>query len=379
MNGSPRLERRSMLEGGKELDSRRRRPDGCQVSLFEGSAGMDWQEDEQKFEEKVEDSLGILLVLGTSRTLELRPSGVEDGSAWAQPHIWYTSYVWYISEGVGEDLLLCFTAQAIAGEVGSAPEDSSQPADKPAVRSSTEELAPAQPKSAAPDPGFTASSSMPPPDAPDPPAPPQAFVLAEPSADALGVLGIARTPDYSEDSGGYDVKGCGGGSADGHEKDGDIDDGHDYHHDAELGLVHNGSRNWKKNKRTATMHADAAATAGLGDHGIPLPINGGKKVRFKTEAEAAAAALSTSASAPPTPSFPPSPWVCNICDGKAFPSHQAYEDHRASKRHKRNARGSPEISPPVAGPAMMSPYMLPSTAAPVNMDNLPGVGAGCLN
>ena len=45
-----------------------------------------------------------------------------------------------------------------------------------------------------------------------------------------------------EDSGGYDVKGCGGGSADGHEKDGDIDDGHDYHHDAELGLVHNGSR-----------------------------------------------------------------------------------------------------------------------------------------
>ncbi|CAE7259705.1 dnajc21, partial [Symbiodinium necroappetens] len=91
------------------------------------------------------------------------------------------------------------------------------------------------------------------------------------------------------------------------------------------------------------------------------------------ETEAEAAALSTSASAPPTPSFPPSPWVCNICDGKAFPSHQAYEDHRASKRHKRNARGSPEISPPVASPAMMSPYMLPSTAAPVNMDNLPGL------
>ena len=91
-------------------------------------------------------------------------------------------------------------------------------------------------------------------------------------------------------------------------------------------------------------------------------------------ADTEAAALS--ASAPPTPSFPPSPWVCNICDGKAFPSHQAYEDHRASKRHKRNARGTPEISPPVPGPAMMSPYMLPSTAAPANMDNLPGVEGG---
>jgi len=157
-------------------------PDGCHLSLFEGSAGMGWQQDEQEFEEKTKDSPGILLAFGASRTLELRPSGVEDGSATLSTQLGpgdmlalegrslQRYQMRLLPSDAGPSVLLLFR------RVGGAPEDSSQPADKsPAVRSSTEELAPAQAKSAAPEPGFTASSSALPADAPSPPSPLQAL------------------------------------------------------------------------------------------------------------------------------------------------------------------------------------------------------------
>ena len=70
--------------------------------------------------------------------------------------------------------------------------------------------------------------------------------------------------------------------------------------------------------------------------------------RWEEEAKAAKAAKETEAaeanpetleslsaiSAPPaTPPYPgvPSPWICTVCEGKAFPSRQAYEDRRCER------------------------------------------------
>ena len=91
------------------------------------------------------------------------------------------------------------------------------------------------------------------------------------------------------------------------------------------------------------------------------------------EEEGAKPQATKAASAPPTPSYPmpSSPWICVVCDLKGFQSRQAYDDHLATKRHKRNARSSPESVLQTMDSTGISPYMLPSADRP-SLEHLPG-------